>query len=1227
MPVAVVRSSTGPVSRKSYFRVPMRFEPEPAAVRAGEFIARGPRYAVRVSPTEASFVLAQSSSDRSAVVTLQLVHADRRAAADSFDELPGVTNYMIGNDPRQWKTGIRGYGRIRYRGIYRGIDVTYYGTQHQLEYDFVIAPGATPRAISMAVKGATNLRLDADGSLVIETKHGELVQRRPVIYQEKNGVRESIDGRFVIDRYLHVGFRPGAYDRHLPLIIDPVLSYATYLGGSGWETANGVAVDAANNLYVVGETASADFPQQNPNQLSGGGSLDAFVAKFNAAGNQLLYATYLGGSDYEYARRVAVDTDGNAYVTGSTASSDFPTVHALQPSLPRGTHAFVTKLDSSGAIVYSSYLGGSGFDEGFGIAVDQSGRAYVTGQTISTDFPTVNPLQSTLGGGPLWMTVDGGKSWNRLQPGLGTIIVMSVVVDPTNSNIAYAGTRNGVFKTVDHGRTWSLSIDIPAQALAIDTANPSTVYFGVSAYVFRSRDAGTTWTLVLDGPSNGVQGVNCLLTDPSSPGTVYAGTPSHQFSFGVLKSTDGGDHWINVGPGTDIWSLALSPAAPSTLYAGGSFGVLKNTTAGNGRSDPASTGLQARVNALAADPGDASMVYAATNAGVFKTTSGGNQWTLTQVVAPATAVTLAPGAPSTVYAGTSTGMQVSRDSGATWATLGPPVAVNGLAVDPQAPATVYVGASFSEDAFVARFSPDGSSLEYSTYFGGATSDSGEDITLDAAGNAYVIGSTSSLDFPLRNPAQSTLHGTVDLFVAKFSPDDALAYSTYLGGAQEEDGGTIAVDGQGRAHIAGYTFSPDFPTVHSYQPAFGGVYADAVVAMLSADGSELVYSTFLGGRFSERASAIAADSTGDAVVTGTTDSPDFPTMRAFQPTTAGSSDAFVARFSPDGQLKWSTYVGGTGADEGRGVALDRHGATVIVGGTGSRDFPTVSAWQPAIRGSDDAFVVRLTEDVTDPTPPTTRIDLSGTAGRDGWFRSNVIASLTATDPAGESGVAFITYTIGTGPFQRYSAPFTVTAEGATTIAASATDNSGNIETPLKTVVVKIDTGLPSLTISAPATQDYLHSDTWTASFSAADLLSGLRAGSPAATLDGVIVANGQTVKLLTLALGTHTLAVSAIDVAGNSSQQSVTFRVVATINSLIATVNIYAAQGIIDGSTQKTLLAKLTDAQAALAHGNSTAARGKLSDFIDQCTAQRDKRIPAAAADLLIGDARSVMAGL
>jgi Beta-propeller repeat len=286
---------------------------------------------------------------------LTFLGAKPASRVSGVEELPGKSNYFVGSDPTKWRTNVPTFAKVKYEGIYPGVDLLYYGNQQQLEYDFVVAPGADPRRIQFKIRGAKRVRLGADGDLVLRMNENEIRLHRPVVYQERDGLRQRIPGRFTLTRTDQVGFDIGKYDPERPLILDPVLSYSTYLGGSSGDFAFGVAVDSYCNAYVTG-IAGQNFPTLNPfqsNVLSQG----IFATKLDATGSALIYSTYLG--EGASPQRIAVDSSGDAYVTGSTGDG-FPMMNALQPVYGGGGDAFVTELKPSGsALIYSTYLGGS----------------------------------------------------------------------------------------------------------------------------------------------------------------------------------------------------------------------------------------------------------------------------------------------------------------------------------------------------------------------------------------------------------------------------------------------------------------------------------------------------------------------------------------------------------------------------------------------------------------------------------------------------------------------------------------------------------------------------------------------------------------------------------------------------------------------------------------------------------------------------------------------------
>jgi hypothetical protein len=388
----------------AYGAIPLHFEANQGQTDDQvRFHARGPGYGLFLTSTESVLVLRKPDRGRSGpgeVLRMKLLGANPRPAIEGREKLPGKSHYFIGNDPKKWRTNVPQYARVEYEDVYPGVSLTYYGNQSQLEYDFVVSPGADPRRIRLGIEGADGIQVNAEGNLVLSLNGGEAVQKAPLVYQEVDGARKAVEGRFVLRGRREVGFEVGAYEAHRPLVLDPVLMYSTYLGGSGDETCAGIAVDPSGNVYVTGYTYSVNFPTVTPIQAANGGSTDAFVLKLNASGSALLYSTYLGGSNIDEGSAIAVDTAGNAYVTGRTQSTNFPTANALQGSNGGDYDAFVAKVNAAGsALVYSTYAGGGSYDTGRDLAVDTAGNAYVTGDTTSIDFPTANPLQVANAGG------------------------------------------------------------------------------------------------------------------------------------------------------------------------------------------------------------------------------------------------------------------------------------------------------------------------------------------------------------------------------------------------------------------------------------------------------------------------------------------------------------------------------------------------------------------------------------------------------------------------------------------------------------------------------------------------------------------------------------------------------------------------------------------------------------------------------------------------------------
>ena len=388
-----------------------------------KFLSRGNGYGLFLTPEEAVMVLGKSARRGkrddlrttrpvanlpSEVLRMRLVNSNPQARMIGLEELPGKANYFIGNDPSKWKTDVPNYAKVKYEQVYSGIDLIYYGNQQQLEYDLIVSPGADPSVIRLGYEGAKRISINRDGDLILKLRNGEVRQQKPVLYQLLDDGKQPVSGRYVITRKNQIGIEVGAYDKTKALVIDPVVAYATFLGGSstnGGDTAYDIDIDASGNAYVIGVTDSSDFPTNNPYQGYGGGTCfgslpcsDAFVTKINASGSARLYSTYIGGNQSDYGYGLRVDASGSAYITGITNSPNFPTLNPLQATLGGNDDAFIVKLSATGnALAYATYLGGSGTDQGQAIDVDTGGNAYVTGSTGSANFPTSNAFQSALG--------------------------------------------------------------------------------------------------------------------------------------------------------------------------------------------------------------------------------------------------------------------------------------------------------------------------------------------------------------------------------------------------------------------------------------------------------------------------------------------------------------------------------------------------------------------------------------------------------------------------------------------------------------------------------------------------------------------------------------------------------------------------------------------------------------------------------------------------------------
>ena len=398
--------------KESYSRIPLSFEANHGqADKRVKFTSRGSGYSLALAPTTFTLAVAHNknkeksatrSSASTSVLQTTLLGANAAAELTGVEQIITRTNYFVGSDPRKWKTNVPNYAKVKYSGVYPGVDLVFYGNQNLLEYDFTVSPGVDPGVIALGFEGVTDMRVDEKGDLILRTEAGEVRQSKPVVYQQIDGARQNIPASYLIKDKKQIAFQIANYDRSKPLVIDPTLAFSTYLGGGSNDSGSGIVVDSSGNAYITGNTSSTNFPVTPgafQTQLASFPEPDAFVTKMNATGTALIYSTYFGGGTRDSGNDIAVDGAGNAYITGLTDSGDLPTTPgAFRTTIVSGDefNAFAMKLNATGtALVYSTYLGPI---LGTGIAVDSAGNAFITGQATGNYPTTPGAFQTVFGG-------------------------------------------------------------------------------------------------------------------------------------------------------------------------------------------------------------------------------------------------------------------------------------------------------------------------------------------------------------------------------------------------------------------------------------------------------------------------------------------------------------------------------------------------------------------------------------------------------------------------------------------------------------------------------------------------------------------------------------------------------------------------------------------------------------------------------------------------------------
>ncbi len=741
--------------------LPLWFEADPSAATS-QFVAHGRDSEIQLAATSAQFVFRQSAH-QTVSARMEFVGANPTAEISGGAEMTGKVNYLVGNDSSHWQSGVTAFAQVRANQIYPGINVVYYGNQQRLEYDFDLAPGVKPETIALRFAGADKVSVNHQGELVVTLAGREIVQHQPVAYQTVGNTRHEIPVGYKMVGANTVAFSVGQFDAHLPLVIDPVLSYATYFGGNSTDIAWAVAWGNDNSIYIAGQTLSTKISSSLPFATSGafrtnfqGGSQtgDAFIAKFhdpgtNAAGadlnTNLIYCTYLGGSGDDVAKSLAVDSSGHAFVGGATTSTNFPVKNwVVYQSFNGATNAgkydpsvkaypsdvFVTELETNGAsLVYSTYFGGSGYDSVLGLALDSSDNVYITGYAFSTNFPVTPDAYQTNYAFLNTQTYVFGNAFIAEIAANGNTLNYSSYLGGTNVDIGYAISVNGSYVTVV-GSTSSTNFP---------TRNFIHQSFVQLPFYTTNKVSGTTNITInyfdgghLNGSTNKVSSlffqndafVASFLVNGTSLTNRYVtllGGTNDDLAYGVTTDPDGNAYVVGGSDSRNFVNTTNGVYIPSFMRTNTTGVVVTNAflTQVTWNGSNANVGYSQMFGGSVADQAQGVALDAAGDIFIIGTARSLNFPTTTNNLIGSLTVT-------------NSGNNSSRS-----------------------------------DVFVTAVKADFSQLLYSTYFGGAGNEFGNAIAVDPDGNAFITGQTlSSTTFPVFDAWQATVPDANNAFLAK-----------------------------------------------------------------------------------------------------------------------------------------------------------------------------------------------------------------------------------------------------------------------------------------------------------------------------------------------------------------------------------------------------------------------------------------------------------------------------
>ena len=1017
--------------------VPLEFEPDQGqGPMAARFLARGPGYQIRIEGRAATFL------QGGAAISMSFLGSTDPASLTGTQPARGVTNIYHGN-PRDWRVGIPHFSRVRASALYPGIDVEYYGQGGLLEYDLILAPGVDPASVRLSFSGVRDLQTDSDGNLLLISRQGTLRQRKPVVYQGDADHRTSVNGRYRINPDHTVTFALDPHDSSLPLVIDPVLEYSSYLNSGSVPGLKGKL--ASNGDLILAGSAGEfdDFPTLATPAPYAPGQGDIFIMRTNSTGSTLVFATLVGGAAQDILGDLTVTPSGSIVVVGQTYSSDFPTSGAFQPTFGSPNDAFVTQMTGNGAITWSSFLGGASWDQANGVAADASGNVYVTGTTDSSDFPFKNAYSSTNhGSGDAFVAKiapAGSLVYSTLLGGSGSEFSSAIAVDGTGA--AYvAGTTSSSNFPLASALQSSYSGDTDGFLTKVQPAGNSLAY---STYL---------------GGANSDY-INAIAVDASNSVFVagYSGSPSFPSAAPVLAFTSGIDAFVAklnpAGSGYSYFTylggssfelataVALEPGTGAAIVGGYTFSpnfpavsalqtakaglasVLWKSNSSGTNFAPSDTGLGLLTGlSLVMDPTNPAKRYLQDYCSVYRSTDSGASWTAGGFTSCASAAMAHhPAQSGWLLLGGANGAVRSTDGGLTFSAsntgLPPDPNIASLSFDPQTPGKAFAAID-GQGLFVSNNGGQNWSSQpvpSLSAFLVSSAPSGSAVTLLAtrAGLYRILNSVPTLTLAGTLPSANSA-----IAFAPSSPD-TVYFANYCNLYASADRGSTwsaprPIPGCLAQH--GFTVDPASPTT-----VYAAVLSRGLIK--STDGGQ----TWTSIAFDGSSAYGLANSGGELMVS-----------------TIASSDGFVTRLTNTGTVSYSTYLGSANQDSTNSVAVDAAGAAWIFGDA-SESFPvTPDAVLPDRQSG--AFVAKITTASPSCIPavysaviPQPWFGTQSSAGTIrvtappgcAWSVDSPPAWITLGMPTSSQGIGVVTFTVAGAIASPRSGTLTVSYSGGST----------------------------------------------------------------------------------------------------------------------------------------------------------------------------------------------------